>query len=238
MEPEHPPVRLRRQGALLGLARARLSREPRGASPEHLHRMRVRETPYPATPLYGSRRMPAWRRRQGARVNRKRVARLRRQMGLAAISLKPQLRQPRAGPTRYPSLVQGVKSERVHQVWSAARTSMRVQQGCISVVAVMDWWSRSVVSWAVSITLDGALCLAALESALRRGCHEIVHTDQGAQGTSRACTARLRPGESQSRMDGRGRAVENVLVERLWRSVKDEEVSLQEDNTVREAQPG
>ena len=137
-------------------------------------------------------------------VNGKRVARLMRQMGLAAISTKPQLSQPRAGHTMYPSLWRGVKIERGNHGWSAARTSRRLQPGWISVVAVIAGWSRSVWSWAVSLTRDGALCMEALASARRRGRPAIFNTDHGAQCTRRACTERLRQGESQSSMDGRG----------------------------------
>jgi putative transposase len=131
-----------------------------------------------------------------------------------------------------------VKIERVNHVWSTDITYIRLQQGFIYLVAVIDWFSRYVLSWAVSITLEGAFCLEALENALRGGRPEIFNTDQGAQFTSRAFTERLRRGGIQISMDGRGRALDNVFVERLWRTVKYEEVSLREYNTVREAQQG
>jgi putative transposase len=182
--------------------------------------------------------MTAWLRSQGYMVNRKRVARLMRQLGIEAIYTKPHLSQPLAGHTMYPYLLRDVKIERVDQVWSADITYVRLQQGFISLVAVIDWWSRYVLSWALSITLDGTFCLEALESALRWGRPEIFNTDQGAQFTSRAFTERLRHAEIQISMDGRGRALDNVFVERLWRTVKYEEVYLREYNTVREAQQG
>ena len=182
--------------------------------------------------------MTAWLRSQGYAVNRKRVTRLMRQMGIEAIYTKPQLSQPLAGHKIYPYLLRGVKIERVNHVWSADITYIRLYQGFIYLVAVIDWWSRYVLSWAVSITLDGYFCLEALEIALRWGRPEIFNTDQGAQFTSRAFTERLRQGEIQISMDGRGRALDNVFVERLWRSVKYEEVYLREYNTVREAQQG
>jgi putative transposase len=200
--------------------------------------MRLLDAPYTATPFYGTRRMTAWLRSQGYAVNRKRVTRLMRQMGMEAIYTKPQLSQPGVGHKIYPYLLRGVKIERVNHVWSADITYIRLQQGFIYLVAVIDWWSRYVLSWAVSVTLDGYFCLEALERALRGGRPEIFNTDQGAQFTSRAFTERLRQGEIQISMDGRGRALDNVFVERLWRSVKYEEVYLREYNTVREARQG
>lgn len=235
---EHPQVSLRRQCALLGLARSSLYIEPIGESTENLQLMRLLDAQYTATPFYGSRRMTAWLRRQGYTVNRKRVARLMRQMGIEAIYTKPHLSQPLAGHTIYPYLLRGVKIEQVNHVWSADITYVRLQQGFIYLVAVIDWWSRYVLAWAVSITLDGAFCLEALESALQWGRPEIFNTDQGAQFTSQAFTERLRRGEIQISMDGRGRALDNVFVERLWRSVKYEEVYLREYNTVQEARHG
>jgi putative transposase len=200
--------------------------------------MRLLDAQYTATPFYGTRRMTAWLRSQGYAVNRKRVTRLMRQMGMEAIYTKPQLSQPGVGHKIYPYLLRGVKIERVNHVWSADIIYIRLQQGFIYLVAVIDWWSRYVLSWAVSVTLDGYFCLEALERALRGGRPEIFNTDQGAQFTSRAFTERLRQGEIQISMDGRGRALDNVFVERLWRSVKYEEVYLREYNTVREARQG
>ena len=200
--------------------------------------MRLLDAQYTATPFYGSRRMTAWLRGKGYTVNRKRVARLMRQMGIEAIYTKPHLSQPRAGHKIYPYLLRGVKIERVNHVWSADITYVRLQQGFIYLVAVIDWCSRYVLSWAVSITLESAFCLEALERALRWGRPEIFNTDQGAQFTSLAFTERLRQGEIQISMDGRGRALDNIFVERLWRSVKYEEVYLREYNTVQEAKQG
>jgi putative transposase len=238
IEPGHPHVSLRRQCALLGLARSSLYMEPKGESPDNVHLMRLLDAPYTATPFYGSRRMTAWLRSQGYAVNRQRGTRLMRQMGIEALYTKPQLSQAAEGHVIYPYLLRGVKIERVNHVWSTDITYIRLQQGCIYLVAVIDWWSRYVLSWAVSITLDSAFCLEALETALRRGRPEIFNTDQGAQFTSRAFTERLRQGGVQMSMDGRGRALDNVFVERLWRTVKYEEVYLREYNTVREAQQG
>ena len=238
IDPEHPQVSIRRQCVLLALAHASLYYQPVGESAENVHLMRLLDTQYTATPFYGSRRMTAWLRSQGYAVNRKRVTRLMQQMGLEALYTKPQLSQAAEGHAIYPYLLRGVKIERVNHVWSTDITFIRLQQGFIYLVAVIDWFSRYVLSWAVSITLDGSFCLEALENALRGGRPEIFNTDQGAQFTSRAFTERLRRGGIQISMDGRGRALDNVFVERLWRTVKYEEVYLREYSTVREAQQG
>jgi putative transposase len=229
---------MRRQCALLGLARASFYGQPVGESAENLHLMRLLDAQYTATPFYGSRRMTAWLRSQGYAVNRKRVTRLMREMGIEAIYTKPKLSQPTAGHKIYPYLLRGVQIERINHVWSTDITSIRLQHGFLYLVAVIDWFSRYVLSWALSITLDGSFCLEALETALRGGRPEIFNTDQGAQFTSRAFTERLRQGGVQISMDGRGRALDNVFVERLWRTVKYEEVYLREYSTVREAQQG
>jgi putative transposase len=229
---------VRRQCALLGLARSSLYSQPVAESAENLHLMRLLDAQYTATPFYGSRRMTAWLRVQGYAVNRKRVTRLMHQMGIEAIYAKPKLSQPIAGHKIYPYLLRGVTIERVNHVWSTDITYIRLQHGFIYLVAVIDWFSRYVLSWALSITLDGAFCLEALEAALQGGRPEIFNTDQGAQFTSRAFTERLSHGGIQISMDGRGRALDNVFVERLWRTVKYEEVYLREYSTVREAQQG
>ena len=181
--------------------------------------MRWLDEQYTATPFYGIRRMTAWLRSQGYAVNHKRVGRLLRQMGLEAIYPKPRLSQPTAGHVIDPYLLRGITVNRVNQVWSADITYVRLAGGCVYLVAVIDWFSRYVLSWAVSITMEVAFCVEALEQALRHGQPEIFNTDQGAQFTSPAFTERLKTGGIRIR-DGRGRALDNVFVERLWRSVK------------------
>ena len=168
IDPGHPQVSLRRQWALLGLAHASLYYQPVRESAENEHRMRLLDTQDTATPFYGSRRMTAWLRSQGYAVNRKRVTRLMQQMGLEALYTKPQLSQAAEGHAMYPYLLRGVKIERVNHVWSTDITSIRLQQGFIYLVAVIDWFSRYVLSWAVSITLDGTFCLEALHSSHRQ----------------------------------------------------------------------
>jgi putative transposase len=238
IEPAHPPLSIRRQCALLGLARSTLYDQPLGASAENLQLMRWLDEQYTTTPFYGLRRMTAWLRGQGYTVNRKRVARLMRVLGLEALYPKPRLSQPAAGQMIYPYLLRGVTVERLNQVWSADLTYIRLQGGFVYLVAVMDWFSRYVLSWAISITMDTAFCVEALDQALGQGHPEIFNTDQGVQFTSQAFTARLKEGGIRISMDGRGRALDNVFVERLWRTVKYEEVYLRDYQTVWEARHG
>ena len=168
--------------------------------------------------------MTAWLQSQGDAVKHKRVARRLRTMGLETIYPKPPTRQTHPMHRVYPSLLRGVPLTRVHQVWRTDMTSMRLHGGFISLVAVMDWFSRYVLSWAVSITMDVGFCLEALDHAWERARAEIFHSDQGAQFTRLDFTGRLAAAGIQMSLDGRGRALDNVFVERLWRTVKYEEV--------------
>ena len=185
--------------------------------------MRALDEVYTATPFYGSRRLQVALRRQGQSVNRKRVQRLMRLMGIEAVGPKPRLSQRHRGHQVYPYLLREVAIERVDQVWSCDITYIRLRSGFVYLMAVLDWFSRYVLAWELSVTLDGQFCRDALEGALATGRPEIVNTDQGAQFTSDAFTALLRTAGVQISMDGRGRALDNVFVERLWRSVKYEE---------------
>lgn len=238
IEPAHPQLSVRRQCALLGLARSTLYDRPFGESATNLQLMRALDEQYTATPFYGVRRMTAWLRSQGYAVNRKRVARLMQMMGLEALYPKPRLSQPAAGHTIYPYLLRGITVDRVDQVWSADITYIRLQAGFVYLVAVMDWFSRYVLSWTLSITLDLSFCVEALDRALRQGRPAIFNTDQGVQFTSQVFTARLKEGGIRISMDGRGRALDNVFVERLWRSVKYEEVYLRDYQSVSDARQG
>lgn len=197
--------------------------------------MRLLDEQYTATPFYGIRRMTAWLRGRGYAVNHQHVGRLLRAMGLQAIYAKPRLSQPAEGHTIYPYLLRGVTVSRNNQVWSTDITYIRLQSGFVYLVAVMDWFSRYVLSWAVAITMDVRFCLEALEQALSGGRPEIFNTDQGAQFTSQEFIARLQQGGVQISMDGRGRALDNVFVERLWRTVKYEEVYLRDYQSVWDA---
>jgi putative transposase len=228
VETGHPWLSLRRQWALLGLARGSGYDQPVGPSAEDVELMRLLDEPYTATPCYGMRRMTAWLHSRGYAVNHKRVGRRLRQMGLEAIYPKPRLSQPAAGHVIYPYLLRGITVNRVNQVWSADITYVRLAGGLVYLVAVIDWFSRYVLSWVVSITMDVAFCVEALEQALRHGQPEIFNPDQGAQFTSLAFTERLKHGGIRISMDGRGRALDHVFVERLWRSVNCEEVYLRD----------
>lgn len=200
--------------------------------------MRLLDEQYTATPFYGVRRMTAWLRTQGYTVNLKRVSRLMRQMGLETIYPKPRLSAAHPDHRIYPYLLSGVPITRVNQVWSTDITFIRLQAGFVYLVAVMDWFSRYVLSWALSITIDVRFCLEALEQALRVSKPDVFNSDQGAQFTSVDFTRRLTQAGIRISMDGRGRALDNVFVERLWRSVKYEEVYLKDYGTPREAIQG
>jgi len=238
VEAGHPRLNLRRQWALLGVARGSWDYQPLGPSVEDVELMRLLDEQYTATPFYGIRRMTAWLRSRGYAVNHKRVGRRLRQMGLEAIYPTPRLSQPAASHVIYPYLLRGITVNRVNQVWSADITYIRLAAGFVYLVAVIDWFSRYVLSWAVSITMDVTFCLEALAQAMRQSQPEIFNTDQGAQFTSPAFTERLKQGGIRISMDGRGRALDTVFVERLWRSVKYEEVYVREYQSVWDARQG
>jgi len=228
IEPDHAHIGIARQCELLGLPRSTYYYASQGESGENLQLMRLLDEQYTQTPYYGIRRMTAWLRSQGYEVNRKRVARLLHTMGLETIYPKPRLSQSHPDHRIYPYLLRGVPITRVNHVWSTDITYIRLHGGFIYLVAVMDWFSRYVLSWAVSITMDVGFCLEALDQALELAQPEIFNTDQGAQFTSIDFTGRLESAGIRISMDGRGRALDNVFVERLWRTVKYEEVYLKD----------
>lgn len=238
MEPGHVRLSLRRQCELLGINRASLYYPAGGEGAENLRLMRRIDEEYTRCPFYGSRRLTAWLRGQGWAVNRKRVVRLMRGMGLEALYPKPRLSQPGEGHKIYPYRLQEVKIERVNQVWSTDITYIRLAQGFVYLVAVMDWFSRYVLSWALSLTLEVDFCLEALRSALRRGRPETFNSDQGSQFTSERFTGELEARSIVISMDGRGRCLDNIFIERLWRSLKYEEVYLRDYRAVSEARQG
>jgi putative transposase len=238
IEPEHPQLSLARQCQLLGLSRASLYYQPRGEGEENLHLMRMLDEQYTRTPFYGVCKMTAWLRGEGYPVNEKRIRRLLRLMGLEAIYQRPKLSEPAPGHRIYPYLLRGVPVLKPNHVWSTDITYIRMFHGFIYLVAIIDWFSRYVVSWEISVTLDSEFCLSALDRALAFGRPEIFNTDQGSQFTSTAFTGRLLQDDIQISMDGRGRALDNIFVERLWRSVKYEDVYLQNYETVPEAVSG
>jgi putative transposase len=223
---------------LLGLSRSSLYYQPGGGTAEDLRLMRKIDEQYTACPFYGSRRMTVWLTNQGEEVNRKRVQRLMRVMGLEAIYPKPRLSLAGKGHRIYPYLLRGVTVERADQVWSADITYVPLPTGFMYLAAVIDWFSRYVVAWRLSNTLDGSFCLEMLEEALRSGKPEVFNTDQGVQFTAEAFTGCLETAGVAVSMDGRGRALDNVFVERLWRSVKYEDIYIRGYEAVPELHQG
>ena len=190
------------------------------------------------TPFYGSRRMTAILKRDGYEVNRKRVQRLMREMGIEALYPKRKTSVGDAEHKVYPYLLRGLEIERPNQVWSTDITYIPMRRGFLYLVAVLDWYSRYVLSWGVSNSLEKSFCIEALERALEKGLPEIFNTDQGSQFTSVEFTERVLEAGMRMSMDGRGRALDNVFVERLWRSVKYEEVYLKDYQSGAEAVAG
>jgi putative transposase len=220
------------QCELLGLSRSSYYYEPASETAENLSLMEKIDREYTAHPFLGSRRMTTWLCREGHEVNRKRVQRLMRLMGLEAVYPKPRLSVGGAGHKVYPYLLRNVAIERVDQVWSTDITYIPMPTGFMYLTAVIDWYSRFVLSWRLSNTLDVEFCLEALDEALNRGCPEVFNTDQGAQFTATAYTSRLESAGAKVSMDGKGRCLDNVFVERLWRTVKYEDIYLRCYETV------
>lgn len=200
--------------------------------------MRALDEIYTEWPFYGSRRLAVVLEQRGFSVNRKRVQRLMRLMGIEAIYARPKTSERHPEHRIYPYLLKNVPITRNSQVWSTDITYIRLQRGFCFLVAVMDWYSRFVLSWAVSNTVDVGFCLDALDDALRTGKPDIFNTDQGSQFTSDGFTKRLLDAGVQISMDGRGRALDNVWIERLWRSVKYEDIYLRDYQTVDEVRRG
>jgi putative transposase len=234
----HAEISVRRQCQLLGANRSSLYYEPLGESEENLRLMRLLDEQYTRTPFYGSRRMTEWLITQGYEVNRKRISRLMEVMGIEAVYPKPQLSRPGDGHKIYPYLLRGVTVDRPDQVWSTDITYIRMAQGFVYLVAVMDWYSRFVLSWSLSLTMEIDFCMEALRSALRRGRPEIFNSDQGVQFSSEKFTAELARKDIAISMDGRGRWLDNIFIERLWRSLKYEEVYLKDYGSVTDARTG
>jgi putative transposase len=229
---------VRRQCELLGLNRSTLYYEPATETPENLGLMRLIDEEYTRHPFQGSRRMAVWLKEDmGYEVNRKRVRRLMRLMGLEAIYPKPNLSAGN-GHRVYPYLLRDVKVERADQVWSTDITYVGLPSGFMYLAAVIDWFSRYVLAWRLSNTLDGEFCLGLLDEALGRGKPEVFNTDQGVQFTASAFTGRLERAGVAVSMDGKGRCLDNVFVERLWRTVKYEEIYLRGYETVPPLQAG
>jgi putative transposase len=200
--------------------------------------MRKIDKEFTRHPFYGSRRLTEWLWEQGHEVSRKRVGRLMGVMGIAALCPKPRLSRPGEGHKIYPYLLGDVAVTRVNQVWSTDITYIRMAEGFLYLVAVMDWFSRFVLSWALSLTMEMGFCVDALQRAFRWGRPEIFNSDQGAQFTSEKFTGELESRGIGVSMDGRGRCFDNIFIERLWRSLKYEEVYLRDYARVPEARAG
>ena len=223
IDPDHTTLSITRQCALLGLPRSSRYYEPCGETPENLALMRQIDEVYLERPFFGSRKLALT-----LGVNRKRVQRLMRIMGIEAVGPKRRTTRPAAGHRIYPYLLRNLRIEQPDQVWSTDITYIPLQHGFLYLVAIMDWYSRYVLSWRLSNTLEGSFCLEALDEALTKSRPEIFNSDQGSQFTTFRFTERLKSCGVVISMNGRGRALDNVFIERLWRSVKYEEVYLRE----------
>lgn len=229
IEENHPELSLRQQCALAGLGRSSYYQEPvRGEDPYNLKLMRVIDEQYLHTPFYGVPKMTVWLQGQGHGVNHKRVERLMGIMGLQSVLPGPQTSRKHPAHRIYPYLLKGKILQRVNEAWASDITYVPMQNGYMYLVAVIDWYSRYVLAWEVSNTLETDFCMVALESALSQGVPEIFNTDQGAQFTSQQFTGRLETAGIRVSMDGRGRAVDNIYTERLWWSVKYENIYLRD----------
>ena len=227
------------QCRLLAVSRSAVYRQPAEVSAEDLALMTLIDRQYLARPYYGSRRMAAWLATQGHVVNRKRVGRLMRRLGLTAIYQRPNTSKPAMAHKIYPYLLGGLAIERVNQVWCSDVTYIPMAKGFLYLVVIMDWVSRAVLAWRLSNTLAADFCVEALEEALARyGRPEIFNTDQASQFTSDDFTGTLKRHGVMISMDGKGRCMDNIFVERLWRSLKYEEVYLNAYATVAEAKTG
>jgi putative transposase len=236
----HSGLSVRRQCRLLGVARSGVYRPPPAAhDDDDLALMRRLDELFTAWPFLGSRRMTAMLRAQGRVVNRKRVRRLMRRMGIAALGPRPRTSKPSPGHKVHPYLLRDLAIERPNQVWCADITYIPIGRGFLYLVAIMDWASRAVLSWRLSNTMDVSFCVSALEEALARcGRPDIFNTDQGSQFTSAAFTGVLAAAGIRISMDGRGRWMDNVFIERLWRSLKHEDIYLKGYADGREAHAG
>jgi putative transposase len=229
---------IRHQCELLDLPRSTLYYQPAGETPENLALMRLLDEQYLKTPFYGSRKMAVALSAQGHVVNRKRVQRLMRIMGIAGLAPRRSTSRPAAGHRVFPYLLRNVEVTHPDHVWSTDITYIPLPVGFVYLTAIMDWYSRYVLTWQLSNRLEGAFCLESLDEALKGGKPEIFNTDQGSQFTSLEFTSRLLDRAVAVSMDGRGRALDNVFIERLWRSLKYEDIYLKDYRTVDELDEG
>ena len=229
---------VRQQCELLGLNRSTAYYAPAEETEENLWLMRRIDEQYLRTPFYGSRRMTVWLTQQGLAVNRKRVQRLMRLMDIEAVYPRPRTTESAAEHRKFPYLLRDRPITRPDEVWAADITYIPMASGYMYLVAIIDWYSRYVLSWRLSNSLESSFCVEVLEEALSQRRPEIFNTDQGVQFTSRVFTGRLEAAGVSISMDGKGRALDNVFIERLWWSVKYEHVYLHDHSTVRSLQRG
>ncbi len=232
----HAKLSTRRQCELLAISRAGLYYEPALESEENLMLMRLIDEQYMRTPFYGSRKLTAWLIQRGHNVNRKRVSRLMGVIGVEAIYQKPRTSVMVSAHQKYPYLLSNLAIVRPNQVWSTDITYIRMRQGFLYLVAIIDWYSRYVLAWELSNTLDTQFCLDAIDHAFKKAKPEIFNSDQGCQFTSQDFTKRVKDAGVRMSMDGRGRAFDNIFVERFWRTVKYEEVYIKDYIDVASAQ--
>jgi putative transposase len=226
VERDHPSLSIGRQCEWLGLSRSGFYYQPRGENELNLMLMRWIDLEYTAHPFFGYRKMVRLLREAGHWVNKKRVQRLMQVMGLQAMVPGPNTSRPAPQNPVYPYLLRGVEIERVNQVWSCDITYVPMPHGFVYLFAVIDWYSRFILAWELSPTLDTAFCLEGLETAFAYGRPEIFNTDQGSQFTSLDFTRRVLASGAALSMDGRGRALDNIFVERFWRTIKYEDIYL------------
>jgi putative transposase len=239
VEKDHPGLSITRQCELLTISRSSFYYTPRGEDPWNLELMRLIDAQFLETPWYGARQMARHLCRQGHPVGRKRIRRLMQLMGLVPIYCKPRTSAPHPEHKVYPYLLRDLAIERPNQVWCADVTYIPLRRGFLYLVAIMDWASRAVLAWRLSNTMDTSFCVSALEEALAKfGTPEIFNTDQGSQFTSAAFTGVLTTAGIRISMDGRGRWMDNVFIERLWRSLKYEDIYLKGYADGREARAG
>lgn len=239
IERDHPILSIGAQCRLLSIARSSFYHTPQGETELNLVLMRQIDEQFLETPFYGVRQMTWHLRNQGHEVNEKRIRRLMRLMGLMPIYQKPNTSRPAKGHKTYPYLLRDLWIERANQVWCADITYLPMRRGFLYLVAVMDWATRTVLAWRISNTLEADFCVEALTEAIHRfGAPEIMNTDQGSQFTSFAWISRLKQAGVRISMDGKGRCIDNVFIERLWRSMKYECVYLHAWETGSQAKAG
>lgn len=226
IEPSHVQLSVRQQCELIGLNRATYYYEPAVESALNLELMRLLDEQYMRTPFYGWPRMTVYLQQQGYAINHKRVQRLMQKMDIQALYPKPSLSKSHPEHKVYPYLLGSLEISHPNQVWSTDITYIPMRNGFLYLVAVMDWYSRYVLSWRLANTLDNCFCIEAVEQALQRGRPLIFNSDQGVQFTALNFTSLLEKAEIQISMDGKGRALDNIFIERLWRTLKYEDIYL------------